>query len=131
MVRIRMLGGDTSAKDSEPCVQITPRKPRRRIPERLVPRSSSTLLRPTRNRGLATDGNTSGRTSRVTSQSKTATLSVIVWGRDRSSYFQGTGHGEVRVYNYSAATSGFVYDTDLKSAWDDGDPEAINRRSGN
>ena len=27
-------------------------------------------------------------------------------------------------YNYSAATSGFVYDTDLKSAWDDGDPEA-------
>ena len=48
------------------------------------------------------------------------TLSVIVWGRDRSSYFRGTA----RVYNYSAATSGFVYDTDLKSAWDDGDPEA-------
>ena len=48
------------------------------------------------------------------------TLSVIVWGRDRSSYFRGNA----RVYNYSAATSGFVYDTDLKSAWDDGDPEA-------
>ena len=47
------------------------------------------------------------------------TLSVIVWGRDRSSYFRG----KARVYNYSAATSGFVYDTDLKSAWDDGDPE--------
>ncbi len=48
------------------------------------------------------------------------TLSVIVWGRDRSSYFRGKD----RVYNYSAATSGFEYDTDLKSAWDDGDPEA-------
>ena len=47
-------------------------------------------------------------------------LSVIVWGRDRSSYKRG----DDRVYNYSAATSGFVYDTDLKSAWDDGDPEA-------
>ena len=47
-------------------------------------------------------------------------LSVIVWGRDRSSYKRG----DDRVYNYSAATSSFVYDTDLKSAWDDGDPEA-------
>ena len=51
-------------------------------------------------------------------------LSVIVWGRDRSSYNRGSGDDAVRVYNYSAATSSFAYDTDLKSAWNDGDPEA-------
>jgi hypothetical protein len=45
-------------------------------------------------------------------------LSVIVWGRDRSSYETGDG----TVYNYSASTSNFVYDTVLKAAWksDDG-----------
>ena len=45
-------------------------------------------------------------------------LYVIVWGRDRSSYMEGAN----RVYNYSAAKTSFVYDTDLKSAWDDKDP---------
>ena len=47
-------------------------------------------------------------------------LSVIVWGRDRSSYMRGSD----RVYNYSASTDGFTYDTVLKSAWagdEDGD----------
>ena len=45
-------------------------------------------------------------------------LSVIVWGRDRSSYKKGAD----TVYNYSAATASFVYDTDLMAAWeaDDG-----------
>ena len=40
-------------------------------------------------------------------------LSVIVWGRDRSSYETGDG----TVYNYSASTTNFVYDTKLKAAW--------------
>ena len=49
-------------------------------------------------------------------------LYVIVWGRDRSSYMQGTS----RVYNYSASKTSFIYDTDLEAAWegnDDADPE--------
>ena len=41
-------------------------------------------------------------------------LSVIVWGRDRSSYMQG----DKRINNYSSATAGFTYDTDLKAAWE-------------
>ncbi len=41
-------------------------------------------------------------------------LSVIVWGRDRSSYEKGNE----TVYNYSASTTNFVFDTDLKAAWD-------------
>ena len=50
-------------------------------------------------------------------------LSVIVWGRDRSSYDNASG---VKLYNYSSATATFVYDTDLEAAWegnDDADPE--------
>ena len=43
-------------------------------------------------------------------------LSVIVWGRDRSSYKSGKD----TLYNYSASTAKFVYDTDLKAAWEDG-----------
>ena len=43
-------------------------------------------------------------------------LSVIVWGRDRSSYKSGAK----TLYNYSASTVNFVYDTDLKAAWEDG-----------
>ncbi len=43
-------------------------------------------------------------------------LSVIVWGRDRSSYKAG----KETLYNYSASTANFVYDTDLKAAWEDG-----------
>ena len=43
-------------------------------------------------------------------------LSVIVWGRDRSSYKAGKD----TLYNYSASTANFVYDTDLKAAWEDG-----------
>ena len=41
-------------------------------------------------------------------------LSVIVWGRDRSSYKKGAD----TVYNYSASTANFVYDTSLMAAWD-------------
>ena len=41
-------------------------------------------------------------------------LSVIVWGRDRSSYKKGSD----TLYNYSAATASFVYDTKLMAAWD-------------
>ena len=41
-------------------------------------------------------------------------LSAIVWGRDRSSYKRG----DDTVYNYSASTAKFVYDTDLKAAWE-------------
>ena len=48
-------------------------------------------------------------------------LSVIVWGRDRSSYFQVVGSTAKRLYNYSAATSSFVYDTDLEAAWEGND----------
>ncbi len=44
-------------------------------------------------------------------------LSVIVWGRDRSEYETGAG----TVYNYSASTANFVYDTDLKAAWESAD----------
>ncbi len=44
-------------------------------------------------------------------------LHVIVWGRDRSSYHQGSD----RVFNYSAATATFVYDTDLEAAWEGND----------
>ncbi len=41
-------------------------------------------------------------------------LTVIVWGRDRSSY----DRDDDRVLNYSASTVNFVYDTDLKAAWE-------------
>ncbi len=47
-------------------------------------------------------------------------LSVIVWGRDRSSYMSGNK----RIQNWSSLTAGFTYDTVLKAAWsgdDDGD----------
>jgi len=44
-------------------------------------------------------------------------LSVIVWGRDRSSYKKG----DDTVYNYSASTASFVYDTDLEAAWEGND----------
>ena len=44
-------------------------------------------------------------------------LSVIVWGRDRSSYKEGAD----TVYNYSASTASFVYDTDLMAAWEEDD----------
>ena len=43
------------------------------------------------------------------------TLTVIVWGRDRSAYMRG----DDRVLNYSASHVNFVYDTDLKAAWAD------------
>ncbi len=41
-------------------------------------------------------------------------LTVIVWGRDRSSYLRGTD----RVLNYSASTVDFEYDAELMTAWD-------------
>ena len=41
------------------------------------------------------------------------TLTVIVWGRDRSAYMRGND----RVLNYSASTVNFVYDTELEAAW--------------
>ena len=49
-------------------------------------------------------------------------LSVIVWGRDRSSYENADG----TVYNYSASTAGFTYDTDLMAAWEDGQRKRID-----
>ena len=42
-------------------------------------------------------------------------LSVIVWGRDRSSYMRGSD----RIQNWSSATAGFTYDTELMTAWAD------------
>ena len=50
-------------------------------------------------------------------------LSVIVWGRDRSSYMRG----DARVFNYSAATTNFVYDTDLMTAWAQVKQESVER----
>ena len=50
-------------------------------------------------------------------------LSVIVWGRDRSSYMRGSD----RVFNYSAATTNFVYDTDLMTAWAQVKQESVER----
>jgi hypothetical protein len=44
-------------------------------------------------------------------------LSVIVWGRDRSSYDNKDGKG---LYNYSSATASFNYDNDLKAPWKEG-----------
>ena len=46
-------------------------------------------------------------------------LSVIVWGRDRSTYKSGKDD----LYNYSAVSLNFVYDTDLKAGWED---DAVN-----
>ncbi len=46
------------------------------------------------------------------------TLTVIVWGRDRSSYENAKGE---RLLNYSASSVNFVYDTELMAAWDDED----------
>ena len=48
-------------------------------------------------------------------------LSVIVWGRDRSSYETTTDTGIKKQYNYSSATASFTLDTDLKAAWEDHD----------
>ena len=42
-------------------------------------------------------------------------LSVIVWGRDRSSYRNAD---DKRLFNYSASTANFEYDTDLEAAWE-------------
>ncbi len=42
------------------------------------------------------------------------TLTVIVWGRDRSAYKRG----EDRVLNYSASHVDFDYDTEIEAAWD-------------
>ena len=42
-------------------------------------------------------------------------LSVIVWGRDRSSYKNSK---DELLYNYSATSVNFVYDKTLKAAWD-------------
>jgi hypothetical protein len=56
-------------------------------------------------------------------------LSVIVWGRDRSSYLRGSD----RIQNWSSSTSGFTYDTVLKAAWDgddDGDKGELIPESG-
>ena len=41
------------------------------------------------------------------------TLTVIVWGRDRSSYMRDSD----QVLNYSASTINFDYDTELMTAW--------------
>ena len=49
------------------------------------------------------------------------TLTVIVWGRDRSSYMRDSD----QVLNYSASTINFDYDTELKAAWDDGDESEL------
>ena len=48
-------------------------------------------------------------------------LSVIVWGRDRSSYKRGSGNDALRIQNYSSSTAGFTYDTDLEAAWEGND----------
>ena len=56
-------------------------------------------------------------------------LSVIVWGRDRSSYLRGSD----RIQNWSSSTAGFTYDTVLKTAWDgdeDGDKGELIPDSG-
>ena len=44
-------------------------------------------------------------------------LSVIVWGRDRSSY-DADDTGTKKLLNYSSATSTFNLDTELMAAWD-------------
>ena len=46
-------------------------------------------------------------------------LSVIVWGRDRSTYKKSDGM--TNLYNWSSSTTSFNYDTDLKAAWETGD----------
>ena len=45
-------------------------------------------------------------------------LSVIVWGRDRSSYKSGPKAADALLYNYSAVSVNFNYDKTLKAAWD-------------
>ena len=45
------------------------------------------------------------------------TVTVIVWGRDRSAYMRGTD----RVLNYSASHINFVLDRELMAAWNDDD----------
>ncbi len=46
-------------------------------------------------------------------------LSVIVWGRDRSSY-DADDSGTKKLLNYSSSTATFNFDTDLMAAWEDG-----------
>ena len=46
-------------------------------------------------------------------------LSVIVWGRDRSSY-DADDTGTKKLLNYSSATTTFNYDKTLMAAWGDG-----------
>ncbi len=56
-------------------------------------------------------------------------LSVIVWGRDRSSYDKddkGT-----KLYNYSSATATFNYDTELMEAWGGTDGSELVPDNGN
>ena len=48
-------------------------------------------------------------------------LSVIVWGRDRSSYKSG----ENDVHNFSSATATFRLDTDLMAAWEEGEDSEL------
>ncbi len=45
------------------------------------------------------------------------TVTVIVWGRDRSAYMRGTD----RVLNYSASHTNFDLDRELMAAWNDDD----------
>ena len=49
-------------------------------------------------------------------------LSLIVWGRDRSSYEKpkSDGTGNEKIYNYSSSTASFTLDTTLHAAWGDG-----------
>ena len=54
-------------------------------------------------------------------------LTVIVWGRDRSSYESGG----IDVHNYSSATATFNYDTDLNAAWEVGDDSELVPNDGN
>ena len=55
-------------------------------------------------------------------------LSVIVWGRDRSSYENDSGE---KLLNYSSEVVTFNYDTDLKAAWDDADNSELIPDNGN
>ena len=45
-------------------------------------------------------------------------LSVIVWGRDRSSYEKIVDGATKKQYNYSSSTGSFSLDRDLKAAWE-------------
>ena len=56
-------------------------------------------------------------------------LSVIVWGRDRSSYMRccGDANNLERVFNYSSSTVTFDYDTKVMTAWDRDGQESVNR----